>query len=293
MNTNLEENRFGRIWRRARGSRLALYAFITFVMGFAVALSSEQPMAKELHERFADYDAKSSKTVDHSAWDRLLKKYVSPGKNGLNEFDYDALKGRGLGDLKNYLNYLQSIDPAKLSRDEQFAFWTNLYNAKTVEIVTRHYPVKSIQAIRLSNFLIAGPWGKKVIKVAGASLSLDDIEHAIMRPIWRDPRIHYVVNCASVGCPNLADRAYTGSAIEEMLEQAARDYINSPRGVRFNGSQSVFSSLYDWYGSDFGGSTARILAHIRKYAGPVLAGRIAGVTQIVGYEYDWALNDKK
>jgi len=293
MNTNHEESRNGQIWHMARGSRLARYVFIAIVMGFAVALSSEHPLAQELHERFAAYDAKSSKTVDHSAWDRLLKAHLSPGKDDLNRFDYGALKARGLGDLENYLNHLQSIDPAKLSRDEQFAFWTNLYNAKTVEIVTRHYPVKSIQGIRLSNFLIPGPWREKVIKVVGASLSLDDIEHAILRPIWRDPRIHYVVNCASVGCPNLQDRAYTGSAIEVMLEKAARDYINSPRGVRFNGSQSVFSSLYDWYGSDFGGSTPRILAHIRKYAGPVLADRIAAVKQIVDYEYDWALNDRK
>jgi hypothetical protein len=207
--------------------------------------------------------------------------------------DYAGLKRDGLGDLKRYLRRLQAVDPAKLSRDEQFAFWTNLYNAKTVEIIIGHYPVNSIRDIRPTNALIPGPWRAKVLKVTGASLSLDDIEHAIMRPIWRDPRIHYVVNCAAVSCPNLADRAYTASALEGMLENAAMAYINSPYGIRFNGSKAVVSSLYDWYSSDFGGSAPRILAHIRKYAGPALADKIAGVTQIAGYEYDWALNDRK
>ncbi len=283
----------GQIWLKVRGSRLALFAMVTLVMGLAVAFSIDDPQAKELHKRFAAQTPKSTRTIDHSAWERLLKAHLSPGKDGLNRFDYASLKARGLGDLKKYVKRLQGVDPAKLSRDEQFAFWTNLYNAKTVEIVADHYPVKSIRDIRLSASLYPGPWREKVLSVSGVSLSLDDIEHAILRPIWRDPRIHYVVNCAAVGCPNLASRAYTGSALEEMLEKAAHAYINSPRGVRFNGGRSVFSSLYDWYGQDFGGSAPRILAHIRKYAGPVLTDRISGVTQIVDYEYDWALNDRK
>ena len=114
-----------------------------------------------------------------------------------------------------------------------------------------------------------------------------------MRPIWRDPRIHYAVNCASVGCPNLLKQAYTGATLETMLNRAARGYINSPRGVRFDGKEIIVSSLFDWYAGDFGGSPRRILTHIRKYADPVLADRLAGATEFSDYEYDWALNDKK
>lgn len=293
MTTHVREKSMGQIRVMERGSRLAVLALITLVIGLAMALSSQALMAQELDKRFAAHDPNSTRQVDHSAWDRLLIAYVHGAEDGLNRFDYAGLKADGLGDLKNYLSYLQSIDPAKLSRDEQFAFWTNLYNAKTMEIVADHYPVRSIQDIRLSLTLYPGPWREKVMTVAGIALSLDDIEHAILRPIWRDPRIHYVVNCAAVGCPNLQDRAYTGSALEGMLEKAAREYINSKRGVRFNGPRVVVSSLYDWYETDFGGSVPGILAHIRKYAGPVLADKIAGVTQFADYEYDWALNDRR
>ena len=283
----------GQIRRIQRFSHIALFAIMMLVAGLAIALPFERLMAGELNQRFAAHNPKSSLVIDHSAWDKLLQAYVSTDKDGLNLFDYAGLKAHGLGDLKKYLSHLQSIDPAKLSRDEQFAFWTNLYNAKTMEIVAEKYPVKSIRDIRLSLSDYAGPWREKIIKVMGVALSLDDIEHGIMRPIWRDPRIHYAVNCASVGCPNLQDRAYTGSALETMLEKAAREYINSARGVRFNGSKAIVSSLYDWYGDDFGDSAPDILAHIRKYAGPVLADRITGVKQFSDYEYDWALNEKK
>lgn len=293
MTTHVEEKRKLPVWRMARWPRIAVLAIIALVAGLGVLFSIEDLHAQELEKRFAAHAPESTMTIDHSAWDRLVKAHLHAAENGLNRFDFAGLKAGGLGDLENYLKVLQSADPAKLPRDEQFAFWTNLYNAKTVEIVTEHYPVKSIRDIRLSNILIPGPWRAKVLKVSGVSLSLDNIEHDIMRPIWRDPRIHYAVNCASVGCPNLLSRAYTGAMLEKMLDEAARAYINSPRGVRFEGSKVIVSSLYDWYADDFGGSVPNILAHIRKYAGPALASKIAGVTRIADYEYDWALNDGK
>jgi hypothetical protein len=293
MTTDIKDNGTGQIWRMLRASRLALFICLTLLAGLAAALPATSLMAEELDKRFAAYDQTSKMRIDHSAWDRLLKAHVTTDRDGLNRFDYAGLKASGLGDLRKYLAQLQSVNPAKLSRDEQFAFWTNLYNAKTMEIVADKYPVNSIRKIRLSLSLYPGPWREKVMKVMGVELSLDDIEHKILRPIWRDPRIHYAVNCASVGCPNLQDQAYTGSALETMLEKAARDYINSPRGVRFEGTKVIVSSLYDWYGPDFGGSVPNILAHIRKYAGPALSGRIAGVKQFSDYEYDWALNERK
>ena len=120
----------------------------------------------------------------------------------------------------------------QLNQSEQFAYWVNLYNAKTVDLVVAHYPVRSIRDIGISGLLATGPWGKKVVRVEGVDLSLDDVEHKILRPLWRDPRIHYAVNCASAGrCPNLARSAYTGASLEAMLKVAARDYVNSPRGA--------------------------------------------------------------
>ena len=269
------------------------FATAIVVAVLLVFMAASGAKAEELSERFGPHDPASKVTIDHSLWNRLLDKHLHAGEDGLNRFDYSGLKKEGLADLRTYLDQLQAVKPEKLSRNEQFAFWTNLYNAKTVDVVAEHYPVESIRDIRLTSFLFPGPWKEDVVKVSGVDLSLDDIEHQIMRPIWRDPRIHYAVNCASVGCPNLLKEAYTGATVETMLDRAARGYINSPRGVRFDGKDIVASSLFDWYASDFGGSTQRILVHIRKYADPVLADRLAGATSISDYEYDWALNDKK
>lgn len=278
---------------RAARMRWAAAAAGIACLALLLAVPAVRAQQGALHERFAAHDPASRVTIDHSAWDRLLKAHLRAGEDGLNRFDYAGLKKSGLGTLRNYLRALQAVDPSKLSRGEQFAFWANLYNAKTIEIVTSRYPVDSIRDIRLSNFLVPGPWRKKVVKVAGADLSLDDIEHEILRPIWRDPRIHYVVNCASIGCPNLAARAWTGKTLEKRLDDAARAYINNPRGVRFDGGRVIVSSLYDWYAGDFGGSAPRILEHIRNYATPALASKLAALRRFDGHEYDWDLNDAK
>ncbi len=157
------------------------------------------------------------------------------------------------------------------------------------------YPVKSIKDISLGGGLLAtlggGPWKAKVVKIKGVELSLDDIEHGILRPIFKDPRIHYAVNCASIGCPNLRTEAFTGDKLNEQLESAATDYVNSRRGARFDNGGPVVSSIYDWYQEDFGGTEEGVLAHLRRYAAPPLKQKLAGVTTVEGYEYDWGLND--
>lgn len=249
--------------------------------------------AAELREIFNAHEKNGAQTVDHSAWGAVLEKYLSTDKDGLNRFDYAGMKASGADALGRYLRKLEKTDPSTLTPSEQFAFWTNLYNAKTVEIVTAHYPVASIRDIKLSLNPFAGPWRAKVVHVADQELSLDDIEHKILRPVWKDPRIHYAVNCASVGCPNLLKQPFTGKKLEPMLEQAARAYVNSARGARIQDSKLVVSSLYDWYADDFGRNTTEILAHIRRYADGKLAGRLENTSDIDDYAYDWMLNDRK
>lgn len=239
----------------------------------------------------------SKQTVDHSAWDRLLKAYVKAGPDGLNRVDYSAFKAGGHKALTAYIGTLQSIDPNTLDREEQFAFFVNLYNAKTIDIVLEHYPVKSIKDISLGGHLLAsltgGPWKAKVLKVSGIALSLDDIEHVILRPQFRDPRVHYAVNCASIGCPNLATDAYTGAKLDTQLDASARSYVNSPRGMRFEGHALIASSIYKWFKDDFGGTDQGVLKHALKYADPDLRAKLKTVRSISGYEYDWRLNDSR
>lgn len=234
---------------------------------------------------------------DHSPWAELLDRWLVPGEGGApNLFDYAGLKSSP-GDraaLDAYIAALGRIDPGTLSRPDAFAFWTNLYNALTVAVVVEHYPVASIRDIGISPGLFStGPWGKKLVTVAGRELSLDDIEHGILRPEFGDPRVHYAVNCASIGCPDLAAEPYDGARLDEMLDAAARAYVNSPRGARVENGQLVASSIFKWYRKDFGGTEEGVLAELRKYAAPELANKLENVSGVSSYDYDWSLNDAR
>lgn len=238
-------------------------------------------------------------TPDHRPWGELLRTYVvvpPPADRGAapHFVDYAGLKDdkAGRAALGAYIESLEDVDPAALPRDEQFAFWVNLYNALTVQLVVDHYPVASIRDISISpGFFSRGPWGKKLVHVAGRQLSLDDIEHAILRPEFGDPRVHYAVNCASWSCPDLAVEPYEGATLDAQLDAAARRYVNSPRGVEFRDGRLTASSIFSWYKKDFGGTEAGILAHLRKYAEPELAAALAKATRVSSYDYDWSLND--
>ena len=237
----------------------------------------------------------ATRTVDHLAWDRLLKTYVKSSGDGINRVDYTSFKRSGHSELKAYLSRLETVDPGTLDRAEQFAFLANLYNAKTIDIVLDKYPVNSIKDISLGGGLVAafsgGPWKAKVLKLGGSDFSLDDIEHGILRPVFKDPRVHYAVNCASIGCPNLQMEAFTGARLSAQLDAAARAYINQTRGANVVGGKLVVSSIYNWFKADFGGNDAGVLKHLRTYAAPALAEKLKAISSIGDHAYDWHLND--
>ena len=235
-------------------------------------------------------DETSTATVEHGAWQALLDSYLSEHPSGVNRFDYAGLQARSVdrGQLAAYVARLGATDPRGLARHEQMAFWINLYNAVTVSVIVDHYPVESIEDISPSLFQ-HGPWQMELVTVAGEPLTLDDIEHGILRPIWRDPRVHYAVNCASIGCPNLATEAYRADNLERLLERGAADYVNHPRGARVTDDGLVVSSIYDWFKEDFGGTDAGVLAHLERYAKPALAETLDGYTSFDD-DYDWSLN---
>ena len=266
--------------------------FLAIALVLIITLgNSVMANAQSLKDTFKASDSASQITVNHAAWDELLKKYVIADKNNLNRVDYKKFKDEGRDKLKSYIKSLEQVDVTKLNKDEQFAFWLNLYNSVTIDVILQHYPTSSIRNISFSIIPYSGPWGKKLTKVNGTELSLDDIEHKILRVIWQDPRVHYGVNCASIGCPNLANAAYTGATLNEMLEAGAKAFVNSPRGVNINGNKVVASKIYSWFKKDFGTSEENILAHIRKYASADLAKKLEGTKDINDYEYDWNLND--
>ena len=277
----------------APGLRRNPFAGLATAVALAIsAVLAPAALAGTIENTFAP-NQNGTATVDHSKWDKLLKTYVKPDKTGLNRVDYKAFKSSGHKALKDYVKALSGVPVATLTRNEQFAYWTNLYNAVTIDIVLDHYPVSSIKKIKFGRFFVSGPWDEKLVTVAGIKLSLNDIEHKILRGLFKDNRVHYAVNCASIGCPNLRQSAFTGAGLETVLDDAARSYIGHPRGVRVDGRRVTVSKIYQWFKVDFGSSDKNILNHIRKYASPELIAKLTGINSIYDTEYDWSLNDVK
>ncbi|MCM0020702.1 MAG: DUF547 domain-containing protein [Tagaea sp.] len=231
---------------------------------------------------------------DHAAWGALLARHRKIGADGIARFAYAEVTRTDRAALGAYIDALARVDPRTLTRPAQFAYWVNLYNALTVRVVLDHAPVASILDIRPTpGALLPGPFRAKMIAVAGADLSLDDIEHRILRPIWRDPRIHYVVNCASLGCPDLPATPLDPRDLDSALDAAARAYIGHPRGLAIEGDGLVLSKIYLWFREDFGGDEAGLRAHLAAHASPAVAARIEAARRIADYRYDWSLNDAR
>lgn len=268
-----------------------LGAVLVLLCCMALQSARAAPSA-DLWERWTAHDPGSTVTVDHGAWDDFLRTYVSPRGDKINRVAYREVTPTDRRRLDRYIEMLAATPVSELNRAEQRAYWINLYNALTVKVILDAYPVRSIRDIDISpGFFSDGPWGKKLLTVEGEEVSLDDIEHRILRPIWRDPRIHYAVNCASIGCPNLRREAATAANSEAYLEAGARAYVNHPRGSRVENGRLVVSSIYEWFQEDFGGNDAGVISHLRQYANDELAAALDQVSKISDDHYDWALND--
>ncbi|MEO1027616.1 MAG: DUF547 domain-containing protein [Pseudomonadota bacterium] len=254
----------------------------------ALALTQAAPLNQAA---FADTDAVVSvaEQGQHAEWSALLAKYVSESADGVNRFDYGALKDNAADSaaLDAYIDRFATMKISELPRDEQYVAWINLYNAVTVQYIRDRYPTKTIK-----NSLF-GPWKKIFTTAEGRQISLNDIEHEVLRKDWSEPRTHYAVNCASFGCPNLKPTAWETATLEEDLTAAARAYINHPRGVtiRKDGALQV-STIYKWFKKDFGTKEAKIIEHLLQYAEPELAAKINARPDIKSYKYDWSLNGK-
>ena len=224
----------------------------------------------------------------NAEWTRLLQTYVQPGSDGVNRFDYAALKANA-ADRAALDAYIASFADRPLdgTGPAEFAAWANLYNAVTVRYIVEKYPVRSIR----EGFAFGGPWKRIKVVAGGNEVSLDQIEHDILRPRFHDPRVHYAINCASWSCPNLQPEAWEGATLDAGLDAAARAYVNHPRGVTVTGRGLIVSSIYDWFEKDFGGSEGAVIEHLLKYASPDLAAQIRANPKIRRDTYSWSLND--
>jgi hypothetical protein len=257
------------------------------------ATASAAPKAV-LWERWTAHDAAAETRINHDSWGMFLRRYLKTGSDGLNRIAYGEVTPEDALGLEGYISDLTAISISDYARPEQMAYWINLYNALTVQVILEHYPVESIRDIDISpGFFSDGPWGKKLVTIESETVSLDDIEHQILRPIWQDPRIHYAVNCASIGCPNLQPTPYQADHLDRQLDQAAIDFINHSRGVEVRDGRIKTSSIYAWFEEDFGGDDKGVIAHLKAFAEPDLAMKLEKFDRIADHHYDWRLNDLK
>jgi Protein of unknown function, DUF547 len=244
---------------------------------------------KNLWPRWQPYDKSATKKIDNSIYQKFLDKYLIAKKN-LNRVNYDKVTNKDRKKLITYLNQFSHINIASYNKSEQLAFWINLYNAMTIKVILDAWPVTSILDVNTSpGFFSRGPWDAKLIEVDGIKLSLNDIEHRIIRPIWNDSLTHYALNCASFSCPNLQATVYSGDMVYKMMIQAAKDYINNPRGGSKVNNTLVLSKIYYWYQADFGGSEKALFTHLKKYANKSTRKMLDSYNDIK-YDYDWSLN---
>ena len=233
------------------------------VLGFAMSVAAA-PKA-ELWPRWQQHNAQNPAQIDFTFWHSFLAKYVdAQHPSGIHRLRYASVSAEDRQALQHYLAVLQTISISAYNRQEQQAYWINLYNALTVSVILAHSPVASIRDMRLSGLFSTGPWYAKLVTIEGEKVSLDDIEHRILRPIWKDNRLHYALNCASLGCPNLAPVAYTLVNLAQLLEQGARASSKPPRGVVCQDGTCIFSSIYVWFQEDFGGNVAGVVQHLLR-----------------------------
>lgn len=248
------------------------------------AKTLDSPLVSDLEKGRASGDA----SFDHAPFGALLEKYVS---EDAGKVDYAGLK-KDRAALDAYLESIARVDAKTLDTSEQKALLINAYNAYTLELILENYP--GVESIRD----LDKPWDSSRYKVAGYTLSLNDIEHGLLRPIYKDPRIHFVVNCASIGCPALRATHYSGDdeELEKQLEDATKSTLNNARYVSIRGDEVAVTKILKWYGEDFTDSSFQghaesVLAYIARYNDAVAKKVEEGDPEITFLDYNWKLND--
>lgn len=221
----------------------------------------------------------------HADWDSLLKEHVQQGRVNYTAFKKDEAR------LDVYLSRLNATKPDSLDRSAQLAYYINGYNAYTVKLILAHFksgkPVRSIKDI---GGLFSSPWSISFVRLGGETMSLDDVEHGILRPRFADPRIHFAINCAARSCPPLIPHAYRGATIDRQLKENTVAFLNDPAANYVAGDTLYVSKIFKWFGEDFNGDVAEF---VKEYAGPEMLAAINAAgsdLQIRFLQYDWALN---
>lgn len=224
-------------------------------------------------------------SVDNALYADLLKKYVQDGVVNYQGFKNEEKK------LDEYLKVLEGTDTSKLSRDEQFAFYINAYNATTIKFILSAYPeIKSIWDLGSRIIPWKSPFRKKIVHIEGKAISLDDLEHGMIRPRFKEPRVHFAVNCASKSCPPLISEPYQGSILDKQLNASTRAFLNNPERNYLDGNTLYVSKIFKWFEEDFHDD---VVGFFIRLAEEEIRGKLTenrDKIKVKYLDYDWSLN---
>jgi hypothetical protein len=264
-----------------------LGSLIALALLLLAGLAAAAPRDANWQQRWAAHDPASVEQIDHGAWQAFLARYVRIAPDGVHRVAYGQVTEADRERLERYIATLAGERLERYARDEQLAYWINLYNALVVREVLDHYPLGSVRDLDEG----AGPWHRELVEIDGVPLSLHDIDRYILRPIWDDLRILYALSCGAVGCPDLRAEPYRGAVIDRQLTRAAMTYINDPRCILIEADRLVVSSLFRWHRGEFEDDDRRVISHLLAFAEPRLAMKLQQFDRISGEMFDWRLND--
>jgi len=266
---------------------------MTFVIGgllLFIGVSHSAPK-KELWSFWNASNENSTQVISHQSYQDFLGHYLFKGSKGVNQLRYSEVNVKDRQALENYIKSLTKLPIRAYNKNEQLAYWVNLYNALTIQLILKHWPVKSITKINISpGFFSFGPWDAPLVTIEGQKITLNDIEHRILRPIWNTPLLHYALNCASMSCPQLQNQVFTGTNSQKLMKKAAQEYVNSPYGVKVERSNLRLSKIYQWYQADFGNNESQVLKHIARFAKSGLKQQLLNNQKPITYDYNWNVN---
>jgi hypothetical protein len=225
----------------------------------------------------------------HRVYDALLRRYVT--REGVL-YSAWASSPEDREALEAYVRRLQVVDTAPLARSDALAFWINLYNAVTLNLILDHYPIASIRDLPGTQ----SAWERKLVVVDGQHLSLNEIESGILRPVFTDPRIHFALNCAARSCPPLAAFAFEGTEIDAQLDAVTAAALNEPTFVDVSGCRDGsgtihVTKIFEWYASDWQTPDLSVRSFIAGYRPADRHRLLDQRCELVYDDYDWALND--
>lgn len=222
----------------------------------------------------------------HQAFDKMLKQYVDDaGQVNYKGFLKDSVA------LNNYLRMLENNAPNKKnwSKNDELAYWINAYNAYTIKLIIKYYPVESIKDIgsKIQIPFVNTPWDIEFISIGGENLSLNNIEHNILRKNYEEPRIHFAIVCASFSCPQLRNEAFEGKILEQQLTEQARQFLADNTKNKITSDRVEISKIFSWFKGDFT-KNGSLVDYLNLYA-PITIDKKAKVSHM---NYDWSLNEQ-